>query len=224
MNWISAKALARFLGSLALVVLAPLTVHAQATSRTCSGQAGETPGPACLVAHQELGALPKTPLYWSIYTFADVAAAERAKPSHGAVVQAFGRVWLFDLGAKGRRLAGGDHLADVGPLPIEAPRGDFSAEYLKSTFAPGMTAPVHVHSGPEAFYAISGASCLETPEGVQVARGAGHSLLVRQGPPMLLMAIGQDTRQGFALILHGEGSPPTTLTSAWAPKGLCPKD
>ena len=35
---------------------------------------------------------------------------------------------------------------------------------------------------------------------------------------------GRLTRQGFAMILHGEGSPPTTLTSAWTPRGLCPKD
>lgn len=224
MIWISSKPLAGILSALAFVLLTPLTADAQATSRTCSGQAGETPGPACLVAHQDLGALPQMPLYWNIYTFADVQAAERAKPQHGAVAQAFGKVWMFDLGAKGRQLEGGKHLADVGPLPIEATPGDFSVEYLKSTFAPGMTAPVHVHSGPEAFYAISGGSCLETPDGVQVARGAGHSLMVRHGPPMLLMAIGQETRQGFALILHGEGSPPTTLTSAWTPKGLCPKE
>jgi quercetin dioxygenase-like cupin family protein len=210
--------------ALALVALSPRAAHAQATSRTCAGQAGETSGPACLVAHQDLGALPQGPLYWNIYAFADTAAAERAKPPHGAVVQAFGAVWLFDVGGKGRELQGGRHLADVGPLPIEAAQGDFSAEYLKSTFAPGATAPVHVHSGPEAFYAISGASCLETPDGAQVARGPGHSLIVRRGPPMLLMAIGQETRQGFALILHGQGSPPTTLTSAWTPKGLCPKD
>lgn len=73
------------------------------------------------------------------------------------------------------------HLADVGPLPIEAAQGRFSAESLKSAFAPGMTAPVHVHSGPEAFYALSGGSCLETPDGVQVALGAGHSLMLRLG-------------------------------------------
>jgi quercetin dioxygenase-like cupin family protein len=211
------------LGALALLALAPVAAQAQATSRTCAGQAGETPGPACLVAHQDLGNLPQGPLYWQIYTFADVQAAERAKPPQGSVVEAFGRVWLFDIGGKGRELEGGRRLAEVGPLPLEATQGDFSAEYLKSTFAPGATAPVHVHSGPEAFYAISGASCLETPDGVQVARGAGHSLRVRRGPPMLLMAIGQETRQGFALILHGEGSPPTTLTLAWTPKGLCPK-
>ncbi|WP_395443905.1 hypothetical protein [Caulobacter sp. UC70_42] len=224
MIWSSSKPLVGILSAFALAVLAPMTAHAQATSRICSGQAGETPGPACLVAHQDLGALPTTPLYWNIYTFPDVQAAERAKPVHGAVVQAFGQVWMFDLGGKGRQYEGGRQVADVGPIPVGAAKGDFSAEYLKSTFAPGMTAPVHVHSGPEAFYAISGGSCLETPDGVQVARGAGHSLMVRQGPPMLLMAIGLEARQGFALILHGEGSSPTTLTSAWTPKGLCPKE
>uniref|UniRef100_B0T858 Cupin type-2 domain-containing protein n=1 Tax=Caulobacter sp. (strain K31) TaxID=366602 RepID=B0T858_CAUSK len=224
MSRTSAAPLTLILSALAFLALTPVAVQAQATSRTCAGQAGETPGPACLVAHQDLGGLPQGPLYWSIYTFADARAAERAKPPHGAVVQAFGRVWLFDVGGKGGELEGGRHLVDVGPLPIETAQGDFGAEYLKSTFAPGATAPVHVHSGPEAFYAISGASCLETPDGVQVARGAGHSLMVRRGPPMLLMAIGQETRQGFALILDGEGGPPTTLTSAWTPKGLCPKD
>jgi quercetin dioxygenase-like cupin family protein len=219
----ASKPLTVILFALALLALRPSGAHAQATSRTCSGQAGETPGPACLVAHQDLGELTQEPLYWTIYTFADRQAAERAKPPHGAVVEAFSQVWVFDVGRKGLELEGGRHLADIGPLPIEAAKGAFSAEYLKSTFTPGMTAPVHVHSGPEAFYGIRGGSCLETPDGVQVARGAGHSLMVRRGPPMLLMAIGQETRQGFALILHGEGSPPTTLTSDWTPKGLCPK-
>jgi len=220
----SSRSLAVILGALALFAMTPGAADAQATSRTCSGQAGETPGPACLVAHLDLGTLPPEPRYWNIYTFPDAEAAERAKPAHGVVAKAFGQVWLFNIGGKGDDLAGGRHMADVGPLPFEPSQDNFSAEYLKSTFAPGATAPVHVHSGPEAFYAISGASCLETPDGVQVARGAGHSLMVRRGPPMLLMAIGQETRQGFALILHSEGSPPTTLTSTWTPKGLCPKN
>ena len=212
------------LGAFALFALAPFSAHGQATSRTCSGQGGETPGPACLVAHQDLGTPPPGPLYWNIYTFADLPTAERAKPPRGAVVEAFGRIWLFNVGGKGPELEGGRHLADVGPLPLEVGQGALSAEYLKSTFSPGMSAPVHVHSGPEAFYALSGSSCLETPAGVQVARGEGHSLMVQRGPPMLLVAIGQETRRGFALILHGQGSPPTTLTSDWTPKGLCPKD
>ncbi|CAN5249878.1 hypothetical protein BH10PSE1_BH10PSE1_24720 [soil metagenome] len=224
MSWILSKALVGVLTGLVIFVMAPVVASAQATSRTCIGQAGEVPGPACLVAHQDIEALPEMPLYWAIFTFADVESAERARPTHGVVVQAFSRVWMFDLGAAGRQIEGGRHIADIGPLPIENTKGDFSADYLKSTFAPGMTAPIHVHSGPEAFYALSGASCLETPDGVQVARGAGHSLMVRQGPPMLLMSIGEEMRRGFALILHGEGTPATTLTSAWTPQGLCPAE
>lgn len=224
MIWTSSKTLAGLISVLALLILTPLTAQAQATSRTCSGLAGETPGPACLVAHLDLGALPQAPIYWNIYTFDDVQSAERAKPSQGTILQAFGQVWMFNLGGPGGQFEGGHHLADVGPLPIGGGESQFSAEYLKSTFAPGMTAPVHVHSGPEAFYAITGGTCLETPDGIQIARGAGHSLMVRQGPPMLLMAIGQEVRQGFALILHQEGSVPTTLTSAWIPEGLCPKE
>jgi hypothetical protein len=174
------------------------------------------------VAHVELKARPAGPLYWNVYDFSTAEAARRAKGVNGTVVSAFGRNWLFDIGGRGRPAAGGRHLAEVGPLPGVTAADALSAEYLKSTFTPGMTAPVHVHSGPEAFYAISGATCLETPDGVQVARGPGHSLMVRRGPPMLLMAIGSDTRQGFALILHDREAPPTTLTSEWMPKGACP--
>lgn len=78
-----------------------------------------------------------------------------------------------------------------------------------------------VHSGPEAFYAISGDTCLETPDGVQMGRGPGNSLIVRGGPPMLLMATGNDTRKGFALILHNPAHPATTLVQDWQPKCLC---
>jgi quercetin dioxygenase-like cupin family protein len=224
MSWLSNRALVAAAGlAAAFLVAAPVTAKAQATSRVCVGKAGEEPGPACLVGHQNIGMLPAAPIYWNIYTFADAEAANRVRPPHGAVVEAFGRVWVFDVGAKSRALAGGTHVVDIGPLPLDTTKGEFSVEYLKSTFTPGMTAPVHVHSGPEAFYAISGASCLETPDGVQVGRGQGHSLMVRRGPPMLLMAIGQEMRQGFALILHEEGAPPTTLASDWTPKGLCPK-
>ena len=218
----SPRRLTLMIGVAVLAALAPLAAQAQATSRMCSGQSGETPGPACLVGHEDLGALPTGALYWLIYVVADPQSAARAKAPHGVIVQAFGKVWLFDLGGEARALEGGRLLRAVGPLPTEGMEGEVSVEYLKSTFPPGMTAPVHVHSGPEAFYAVSGDSCLETPDGVQLGRGPGHVMMVRRGPPMLLMAIGQETRQGFAMILHGAANPPTTLTTAWAPKGLCP--
>ena len=115
---------------------------------------------------------------------------------------------------------GGEHVAVVGPLPV-TPASTYAAEYLRSIFKPGTTAPLHVHSGPEAFYAVTGDTCLETPNGVQIGRGAGNSLIIKAGPPMLLMAIGKIPRQGFALILHDATQPPTTLTQSWHPKALC---
>jgi hypothetical protein len=187
------------IGIAALAALAVPTVSlAQATSRVCHGDEGETPGPACLVAHEEMGPLPTAPIYWHVYSFPSVEAAQHAKPPHAAVVEAFGKVWLFDVGPKTAALAGGERRAEIGPIPMDAAGGPYSA--------------------------LDGASCLETPDGAQVARGEGHSLIVRRGPPMLLMAIGDKTRHGFALILHDGAQPPTTLVHDWTPKGLCPKE
>lgn len=195
----------------------------QATARPCpSGAAAEeTPGPACLAAHAEIGALSDPDVYWHIDTFADRDAAEAARTATGTVVESFGKVWLFTIGPKAWRAGAGAHQADIGPLPVGAAPVIFSAEYLRSTFSPGMTAPLHVHSGPEAFYAVTGNTCLETPDGVQVATGPGNHLFIRGGPPMLLMATGTETRRGFALILHDGSQPPTTMIHDWTPKGLC---
>jgi len=191
---------------------------AQATARHCSAagaQDGQA-GPACLLAHQTVGKLELDSVYWILDRYPSIEAAERNKVGNGSVVSAFGSAWLFTVGP----LQAGAHTAQVGPILIEK-NTSYDAEFLKSTFSPGMTAPIHVHSGPEAFYAVSGDTCLETPDGVQVGRGAGNSMVVRGGPPMLLMALGKEPRKGFALILHGASLPPTTLVHDWTPKGLC---
>ena len=193
---------------------------AQATSRACVTGADEHPGPACLMAHQPLGKLPGPSVYWQLYTYPDLDAARREQPANGAVTIAFEQVWLFVLGPKGFTQAQGKRVAEVGPIPVESD-ASYAAEFLKSTFSPGMEAPVHVHSGPEAFYAISGDTCLETPEGVQFGRGPGNSLVVRGGPPMLLTAPGPAPRKGFAMILHDSSLAPTTLVKHWVPRGLC---
>jgi hypothetical protein len=193
---------------------------AQATSRTCVAGADEHPGPACLMAHLPLGKLQGPSVYWQLYTYPDLASARREQPANGVVTAAFGQVWLFVVGPKGSVHAHGERVGEVGPIPVDSDAA-YAAEFLKSTFSPGMDAPVHVHSGPEAFYAISGDTCLETPEGVQFGRGPGNSLVVRGGPPMLLMAPGPAPRKGFAMILHDSALAPTTLVKHWTPKGLC---
>jgi hypothetical protein len=193
-------------------------VWGQATARLCD--ATEEAGPACLLSRSALPSLPSGPLFWHLDTFASKAAAERAASPTSTVVDAFGSTWLFTIQLAHWRSRGGHHVSRIGPLPI-APAAGYAAEYLRSIFTPGTAAPLHVHSGPEAFYAVSGDTCLETPEGVQIGRGAGNSLLIKGGPPMLLMAIGKEPRKGFALILHDADQPPTTLTHIWQPGGLC---
>jgi quercetin dioxygenase-like cupin family protein len=205
---------------LALIVVAP-SAFAQATSRPCPTMLDPNqPGPACLVAQTNIGKLPGGDIYWHISEFADRNAAQAAKTLSTPIIEAFGKFWIFSIGPRTKDLSG---TTQVGPLPVNSRSDDFVAEYLQSTFSPGMTAPVHVHSGPEAFYVVSGDTCLESPDGVQLAKGPGSHVIIRQGPPMLLMATGTELRRGFALILHDKTAPPTTLVHDWAPKGLCNK-
>jgi quercetin dioxygenase-like cupin family protein len=196
----------------------PASAWGQATTRQCG--AVEEPGPACLLSHKPLPSLPAGKLFWHLDRFKSKDAAEKAAGPTSTTVEAFGSIWLFTIERAEWRSKGGKHVSTIGPLPVE-PASTYSAEYLRSVFRPGTIAPLHVHSGPEAFYAVSGDTCLETPEGVQIGRGPGNSLLIKAGPPMLLMAIGNVPRQGFALILHDADQPPTTLTDMWHPHGLC---
>lgn len=193
----------------------------QATARPCGPEA--VAGPACLLARQEIPVLPAAPLFWHLDRFPSTTAAKHAASATGTVVEAFGDVWLFTIERKGWRPRAGTHVADIGPLPIVRAPG-YTAEYLRSVFNPGTMAPLHVHSGPEAFYAASGETCLETPDGIKLGRGPGNYLVIRGGPPMLLMAIGQKPRLGFALILHDTTKPPTTLIHDWQPRGLCQRE
>jgi quercetin dioxygenase-like cupin family protein len=78
-----------------------------------------------------------------------------------------------------------------------------------------------VHSGPEAWYTLTGETCLETPDGVQIGRAGGQYVIVPGGPPMHLTATGKEQRQALVLILHDSTKLATTLVSDWTPKGLC---
>ncbi|MGF6492087.1 quercetin dioxygenase-like cupin family protein [Luteibacter sp. 621] len=191
------------------------------TSVPCHfGDAPPEPGPACLLAHQDLGALPDSPVYWHIDQFATRAEAEAARQATGTVVTDFGKVWLFTIAGAGWHARGGTHIASIGPLPM-LPATGYSAEYVHSFFMPGMSAPIHRHSGPEAFYAIEGDTCLEMPGGAQFGTGPGNQLIMPAHEPMLLMAVGKVPRRAFALILHDSTLPPTTRVDAWHPAGAC---
>jgi quercetin dioxygenase-like cupin family protein len=73
---------------------------------------------------------------------------------------------------------------------------------MEAIFTPGMTAPAHRHSGPEAWHTLAGETCLETPEGKMVGRAGGSHVIVPGGPPMHLTATGTETRRALVLILR----------------------
>jgi quercetin dioxygenase-like cupin family protein len=173
-----------------------------------------------IITDQLLGQLGKSEMFWHLDAYPTRADAERAKGARGTVVESLGKVWLLSIEDKGWRSTGGERIAEIGPLPISATEA-YSAQYMEAIFTPGMTAPTHIHSGPEAWYTSSGETCLETPQGKQVGRPGGDYVIVPGGPPMHLTATGTETRRSLVLILHETSKPPTTLVHDWTPKGLC---
>jgi mannose-6-phosphate isomerase-like protein (cupin superfamily) len=99
----------------------------------------------------------------------------------------------------------------------------YSARYMEAVFPPkqAMKTAVHLHAGPEAWYVVTGAQCLRTPDEVLIIR-AGESGFVRPGPSMSLTSIGADTRRAVVLVLHDAAQPWMTITSDWTPTAQCP--
>jgi quercetin dioxygenase-like cupin family protein len=137
------------------------------------------------------------------------------------VVEAFDKVWLYTIAEPEWRSSSGERIATIGPLPI-TPGKQYIARYMEAVFTPGMRARIHRHSGPEAWYLVSGTQCLETPEGITVAR-TGEGAVVPEGPPMALSSVGTETRRSVLLVLHDTSKAWITLENEWTPKGLCPK-
>jgi quercetin dioxygenase-like cupin family protein len=77
-----------------------------------------------------------------------------------------------------------------------------------------------LHSGIEAFYTLSGETCLETPSGAQIGK-KGTDIIVPEGVPMELTAVGKEPRLGLILVLHDASKPPTTVVDSWTSKKLC---
>jgi hypothetical protein len=174
-----------------------------------------------VVGRPRLGVLPTdTPLVWHLNVFPNLTTAEAAKNQFGTVTEAFDRVWLFTIAPSDWRAAGAEHVATVGPLPLEPRAAEYTAVYLATTFRPGLSSFVHKHSGPEAWFIVSGEQCLETPDGPIWGR-AGEGVAVRGELPMIVYATGSELRRSFALILHDAAKASSTPVDHWKPRGLC---
>ena len=184
-------------------------------------QRGGAPFGCFITASEDVGMLQtSTRVYWHIDAFATIAAAEAARTPRSTVVESLGRIWLFTIGPAGWKPAGGLRVAEVGPLPLKV-SGRYTAQYMEAVFRPGMKSRVHTHPGPEAWITLTGAMCLETPDGRMLGREGGRHVIVPEGPPMELTATGSDVRRSLALVLHDSSRPASMPTSEWKPRGLC---
>lgn len=176
-----------------------------------------------LSAVQPIEQLPDDPVFWHLYSYPTRAAAEAAT-SHPAstAAESLDRVWVFTISNKQWRPAAGDRVAVIGPLSIPRAK-QYTARYMEATFPPNraLITTVHRHSGPEAWYVLTGAQCLRTPDTTTVLR-AGEGGVVPPGPPMVLTSIGPETRRSLVLVLHDASQPWQTNTTDWAPTGECP--
>ncbi len=198
----------------------PLFAQTRGTCVPINERAGREFG-CFITSRANLGALPThTKLYWHLDTYATRAAAEAAKSPRSTVVESLGRVWLFTIAAKEWRPAGGRRVNRIGPLPLIAAT-NYTAVYMEGIFKPGMQSVVHRHPGPEAWYTLQGAMCLETPEGTLRERAGDPGIFIRGGPPMVLTGTGTVTRRSLVLILQDTSKPWLTLATDWKPKGLC---
>lgn len=130
------------------------------------------------VAEMKIKQLPKGPLYWRIENFSTLDQAKAAAPpfrwnpdtvsydgSPSLAAEVAGKAWLFTLGAKGGKTAGGTFVAEIGPVPPVT-----ASEYLLrvnyGAGPPGSKTPVHTHPGSEAFYVVAGRLGQRTLHGV----------------------------------------------------------
>ena len=161
-------------------------------------------------------------------------------------MEVFGRHWLYAIAEEKWRPAAGERVAVIGPLDV-ATGTPYTARYMQALFpadAPtSYPGPGHRHPGPEAWFVVSGAQCLETPNGLIVA-SAGGGAMVPDGWPMAIASVGEETRRALVLILHRSSEPysmavdgtsrvPVSAVSDhrshgaphsdWKPQGLCAK-
>jgi quercetin dioxygenase-like cupin family protein len=157
-------------------------------------------------------------VFWHLQTYPNVAAANAAKSSSGIVVEEDGRVWLSEFGSKDRVSQGGHRVAVIGPLSLVAGK-QYDAEIAYSVMAPSDRSRVHTHAGPEAWYVLAGAQCLETPAGT--LRGhTGETMIAAPNGPMQLSVISADVARALTLVIH-DSRQGFGAASEWKPAGAC---
>jgi quercetin dioxygenase-like cupin family protein len=204
--------------ALTLMLANPAPVSAQVIP--CKGQQERTGEVGCWVlADRAIGRPTTAQLYWHIDSVPPDDTGREPAASDQSLVRAMGSTWSFAIERRAQHTHRGIHVATIGPLIVK-PGRSYIARFMESIFEPGMMAGEHRHPGPEAWYTLSGAICLETPAGTSTGR-AGESTIIPEGPPMHLTAIGTEQRRSLVLILHDATQPAATSAGHWKSSGAC---
>jgi quercetin dioxygenase-like cupin family protein len=160
----------------------------------------------------------RSTVYWHLYSFPSRTAADAARSSSGIVVEEDGRVWLSEFGARNIRVRGGSRAAVIGPLKL-VPANSYDAEIAYSVMNSSHHSRVHTHSGPEAWYVLTGVQCLETPDVTRRA-GPGATMTAAANRPMELRVAESDVARSLTLVIHGS-TQEFGAASDWKPTVAC---
>lgn len=126
------------------------------------------------------------------------------------------KTWLLTIAEAKWRPKGGEHIASIGPLPVNQ-NTKYNAQHMEAIMDPGTVTALHRHPGSESWYTESGETCLETPEGKQAGQN-GVNVVVQGGQPMRLSVTGTDQRRSLVLVLHDASQPWMVMRPDWTPK------
>jgi quercetin dioxygenase-like cupin family protein len=160
-----------------------------------------------IIEKKEMPAGLKEPVFWHIDRFDSPERARAAVGPASVSFEAAGTPWLMTIESQTFDHHGGQHVAQVGPLPLpQAPK--YAIQVQSAAFPPGMYSLLHHHSGVEAVYVIQGEACFETPTRALKLQ-KGETLALPTGTPMRAVATGSTLRYILAVILYDASQPPT---------------
>jgi quercetin dioxygenase-like cupin family protein len=144
-------------------------------------------------------------IYWHIDRFNSLEDAKKAAGPNGVAAEAHGRVWLMTVEGKTKEHHGGRHVALIGPLNLPAAEC-YTMRVASSLLKQGASTPVHIHSGPEAWFIVVGEQCLETEKSAHRLK-AGKSFVLATNQIHRGRVQSAEMRGALALVLHDSKRP-----------------
>lgn len=155
-------------------------------------------------------------IYWHIDRFNSLEDAKKAAGPNGVAAEAHKGVWLMTVEGKTKDHHGGRHVALLGPLDLPAAEG-YTMRVASSLLKQGASTPIHIHSGPEAWFIVVGEQCLETEKSAHRLK-AGKSFVLATDQIHRGRVQSAEMRGALALVLHDSKRPAShDLTASDAP-------